>query len=53
MHIKIYGSIKINKCDKFSKKSMYDPLIMLFLEDFNQVRIQNPVKHLTWTFLQK
>ena len=31
----------------------HDLIIMLFLQDSNQMRIQNLVEHLRWSFLQK
>ena len=35
------------------KGKMYDLTIMLFLQEFHQIHIQNPVEHLRWIFLRK
>ena len=40
--IKILGQILKRKAHVFS--------IALFLQDFNQMRIQSPVEHLRWSF---
>ena len=35
------------------KGNTHDLIIMLFLQDSNQMRIENLVEHLRWSFLQK
>ena len=44
MCIKLYGNTKINKWKIL--KNTYELITTLFLQDFNQMRIKNPVKHL-------
>ena len=48
----MHGSIKLSNY-QILKWSTYDLIITWFLQDFNQMRIQNPVKHLIWNFLRK
>ena len=48
MCLKINGSTKT-----VANYHVNNLIITLFLQDFNQMRIQNPVEYLRWSFLQR
>ena len=48
----MHGNTKINNW-QIPKRNTHNHTITLFLQEFNQMRVQNPVKHLRRSFLRK